>query len=401
MASEPNRESLPGGRRPEDALEGRLQASRRAASDAALLLDSLRQSTVVIYGAGSLGRRVSEQLADAGVTVTAFADMDERLFGSVVGGAPVMSLESAVDVAGTDCAAVVAVWNPHGHAFADTAARLQAAGSSRVYSFPAAAAALPGLLPHFCLDAPGLMWQARDEVRAAYALLADSLSRAVFEAHLDWRLGRPWPREFGPEAVQYFPHELYTHRSDEVVVDCGAFDGDTLRAFVDLWPSFRSYHAFEPDQANLEALKSAIRDLPREVATKVVVHAAATADFDGELRFQPSGDGGRVSADGDVSVRAVRLDRELAEVAPSLVKADVEGAERDTLLGARGIIKAHRPVLAVCVYHRPEDLWRLPLLCRQLLGKCCLYLRAHGHDGWETVLYAVPPDRSPELQRTG
>jgi hypothetical protein len=47
----------------------------------------------------------------------------------------------------------------------------------------------------------------------------------------------------------------------------------------------------------------------------------------------------------------------------------------------------------VCVYHRPEDLWRIPLFLHQILPENRIFLRAHEHDGFELVAYSVPPSR--------
>jgi hypothetical protein len=37
------------------------------------------------------------------------------------------------------------------------------------------------------------------------------------------------------------------------------------------------------------------------------------------------------------------------------IKSDIEGAERDMLLGARGVLKEFAPKLALCTYHLPDD----------------------------------------------
>ena len=47
---------------------------------------------------------------------------------------------------------------------------------------------------------------------------------------------------------------------------------------------------------------------------------------------------------------------------------DIEGAEYEALLGARGTISKYRPGLAISLYHRPADLWQIPLLINEMLG---------------------------------
>ena len=73
---------------------------------------------------------------------------------------------------------------------------------------------------------------------------------------------------------------------------------------------------------------------------------------------------------------------------------DIEGAEMDALQGGRHAIATDKPLLAVCVYHTQDDLWKIPLFVRDLLPDHRLYLRCHEGDGWQTVLYAVPPHRA-------
>ena len=106
-----------------------------------------------------------------------------------------------------------------------------------------------------------------------------------------------------------------------------------------------------------------------------------------------SGSSSSIVASGDaegVSVPVVALDGMFAGAAPNFIKMDIEGAEREALLGASRIIREQRPVLAICVYHRPADLWELPLLIHEINPDYRMYLRAHSHMGLSTVLYCLP-----------
>ena len=77
-----------------------------------------------------------------------------------------------------------------------------------------------------------------------------------------------------------------------------------------------------------------------------------------------------------------------------MIKMDIEGAEYDALLGARKVIERDKPILAICVYHTQNDIWRIPLLIREMLPEHKLYLRAYEGDGFQTVAFAVPPHRT-------
>jgi hypothetical protein len=70
---------------------------------------------------------------------------------------------------------------------------------------------------------------------------------------------------------------------------------------------------------------------------------------------------------------------------------DIEGSEIDALNGSIGIIKRDKPRLAICVYHKLTDLWKIPLLINNILPEYHLYLRHHNGISYacETVLYAI------------
>ena len=72
------------------------------------------------------------------------------------------------------------------------------------------------------------------------------------------------------------------------------------------------------------------------------------------------------------------------------LKFDVEGAEAAALAGAVPLISRDRTIVAVCVYHRPDDLWELPMQLRKLAPEHRLYLRTQGEDGMDVVCYSVP-----------
>jgi hypothetical protein len=72
------------------------------------------------------------------------------------------------------------------------------------------------------------------------------------------------------------------------------------------------------------------------------------------------------------------------------VKLDIEGAEHSALEGMKQTLRRSRPRLALAIYHKPNDLWELPLYVHELLPDSKLYVRQHGFSGFDTVLYALP-----------
>ena len=76
--------------------------------------------------------------------------------------------------------------------------------------------------------------------------------------------------------------------------------------------------------------------------------------------------------------------------APNFIKMDIEGGEREAILGARATIKKYKPGLAVSAYHLPTDLWGLGLLIAEIDSNYQFFVRSHAYSSFETVLYAVP-----------
>ena len=66
--------------------------------------------------------------------------------------------------------------------------------------------------------------------------------------------------------------------------------------------------------------------------------------------------------------------------------------QREAILGMKNIIKNQSPSLAICLYHKPQDLWDLPLLINEINPNYNMYLRIYGSMGLELVLYCVNKD---------
>lgn len=183
---------------------------------------------------------------------------------------------------------------------------------------------------------------------------------------------------------EYFNSTLLSIGKNEVYVDCGAYTGDSVLDFVTFTGrQYEKIHAFEPDPRTFAKLSATVDGLPN-----VETHNVATGNQNGSIMFSDGHDvGSFISKEGKIRVPVVRLDDCLQDV-PTLVKMDIEGAELDALRGMSRILREHRPKLAICVYHKVEDLYEIPKYLKETVPEYRLKLRQHDAGFWETVLYA-------------
>ncbi len=345
----------------------------------------------VLFGAGRLGRVAAAGLRKAGVEPIAFADNNPALWNGEVDGLHVLPPQEAVTRLSHRAIFVVTVytsqpvWDQLLH-FGVQPISFAELG----WNYPKT------LLPHGNIEIPHAIFSQADDVRSAVATWEDDLSRHEYLGQLAWHtsLDRSVLPPHLPQNEIYFPDDLVQMTPDEVFVDCGAFDGDTIQAFVDRSAaSFREIVAIEPDPANVTALRQRVASMPEGVGRRVSVMQNAVGSARQSVRFNAVGTAASSVGDGQLEVECAPLDELLADVTPTYLKMDIEGAELDALQGARGVIARHAPVLAICAYHRLEHLWRIPLLIRSYNQGHRLFLRRYADECWELVCYAVPESR--------
>ncbi len=389
-----------------DALLARdADATHRASLTA--FAERSRGRPIVLMGAGGLGQRTARGLQHDGVRPLCFADNNLARHGSTIEGLPVLAPADAAARYGATAAFVVTIWGANSpHRFQHTRAQLESLGCDVVLPFPPLFwVHADALLPFYSQDLPHKVLVAREAVRAAEALWHDEASRAEYLAQVRFRLDADF--DGLPHPVQhpaYFPDDLYEWRADEWIVDGGAYDGDTVRALEALRADrYAHVLALEPDPANFTKLQATVAALPAAVRSRYDCRALALASQPGTLHLEATGTAASATSTaagaGTVAVPAVRLDDILDDAVPTLLKLDIEGAEPDALLGAERTIRTHAPVLAVCVYHVQNHLWRIPLMLKAWRDDYTFFLRPHNEEGWDLVCYAIPRHRlRPELQ---
>ena len=339
-----------------------------------------------VYGAGTFGRELADDLTDAGVKVVAIVD---RARTEAHGMIPVIHPDEFADAASTPL--VIGVFNQM-YDPDELYALGQAAGHPEVLLPTEARLALgrAGVRrTHYWLaDDVGVFDGCAGHIAQARALLSDSRSRELFDALVEYRMTGRTESPVTPHASDrpYLPHDVAFFGPGEVhLIDAGAYDGDTITGLLDAGVALASVLAFEPDPENFDKLSRTVSDLHIPATVLPLGVSGQTA----QLRFHSSDAAGALTAEGEELVQCVSLDDMLFHSHPTHIKMDIEGAELAALNGMNRIVETAESRLAVSVYHQPHDLWDIPLEVQRLWPGRPMFLRQHGHFGFDTVLYVM------------
>jgi FkbM family methyltransferase len=351
----------------------------------------------VLFGAGSLGRQALAALREIGIDPVALTDNNPKLWGTMVEGVPLLSPADAARHHGKDAMFFITIRNEN-HWYLETVSQLECLGCAHVSSADPIAWRLPGSLqPGLFYDLPHKLYEKSDLVLRAGELWDDDVSRAEYLGNIRLRsLGdRSWFIRPNPQE-SYFLDDIFAVRPTDVFVDCGAFDGDTLRNLLVRQREWAGIEAVEADSNSFNKLSLYVRTLDKAVQDRIHLHQCAIGDKCGKVRFEDTGKAAStriMNKDGGTVVDLMPIDMLFAATSTSIIKMDIEGSELAGLVGGRQVIERDHPILAICVYHNQEDICMLPLLMHDINPDYRMYLRTHGGDAIQTVAYAVPPHR--------
>lgn len=186
-------------------------------------------------------------------------------------------------------------------------------------------------------------------------------------------------------SVQYFDlPQVYDRKFlNEVFLDGGSYDGRNALEFMKkiggelvLW---------EPDSSNQEKCAKTLKEngIEYELIPKGLWSESTKLKFN-----RGTGGSSAINACGDIEIEVDSVDSLITKPV-SFIKMDIEGAEYQAILGAKNMISKYTPRLAISVYHKPEDIWEIPLLIHSINPQYTFYLRHYSFYRTETVLYAL------------
>lgn len=173
----------------------------------------------------------------------------------------------------------------------------------------------------------------------------------------------------------------------EVFIDGGCYDAANTLRFMNFAKGTDSFvYAFEPDEENVVLCKE---KLNLACKGKYVLFEKGLWSEEKLLRFSAGENvASHFSENGNIKIPVTAIDSVVKDKV-TFIKMDIEGSEYEAIKGAQNTIRTYKPRLAISVYHKLEDIWKIPQLILELNPSYKLYLRHYSIAGDETVLYAI------------
>ncbi len=331
---------------------------------------------IVLYGTGNGADRVVDEFAKRNIRIEACFASDGFVRDRSFRGFKVISYKEAKDRYGR--MAIVLGFGTHDRAVIENIKRI--AGENDLY--------MPDLLE----DEEGNIFDReyyerhKDEIDSILPILSDDISRRSYQSIIDFRLSGCIDFLFEDQTEDIDAWKLLSIKDEETFIDLGAYNGDTINRFLSFNRKYKRLVAVEPDK---KSFKKLLRNT--EGLENLTLYNAAISDIDGSIEFKDGrgrGSNGVKAADSSL-IASLTIDRIAGEGA-SIIKFDTEGFEREALLGGISTIKSYKPRMAISIYHRIDDLWKLPRLVLDINPEYRLYIRKSiALPYWDTCLYTI------------
>lgn len=231
-----------------------------------------------------------------------------------------------------------------------------------------------------------------DENKQRLSWLRNVLCDEMSKQHLDAFIHQKLTLEYGKPMssnIRLFDSDILHFSENEVYVDCGAFDGDTILGFVEALEhmgisSYNKIYAFEPDPENLQKINENTEKL-----INVTVFPKGLYDKTCTLYFANEGNQLSKVDENGFKIEVTTIDEIIKDGDCTFIKVSFLGSELKCLMGAKDIIKRCRPKLAVNCMFIEEHLTEIPQYIKSLVPDYKLYYRNYSPFGGGGVLYAV------------
>lgn len=344
---------------------------------------------LVLYGLGATGEFIFNELISQGIKIDHIIDKNKA--GQIYKGIQIIDIETSSRRKNDNSRCLITLHN-HYVDIVEIHNDLITAGFTKVYSL----INLPKLASNIHL--PAGYWldyhfnyeNYSTEITKLFDIFADTKSRNLLKNILEYRKSGTLKSCPAPSLHdEYTPEDLPRYSQPLRLIDCGACTGIVIEKFKSKGYIVDSYIGFEPDKSNYEKLVSRNFEI-----NNAIILPLGTWSSNLQLRFSAEAStGSAINEDGDCVIQCVKIDSAIKGFKPNIIKFDVEGAEVETILGARNTIEEFKPNLCISLYHKPDHLFSIPLLIQSFNLNYEFYLRVHEYNTFGVVLYCLQKDQ--------
>ncbi len=226
-----------------------------------------------------------------------------------------------------------------------------------------------------------------DRLANVYSRLADDLSQKTFRDLVNYKLSGSLKYLRSCEVTPDEADGILGPFKESSFIDLGAYRGDTLIRFTQMFPAFISATALEPERHSFSKLKACAGELN----IPVTCVNALVSDTCGKALITSSRGRGTRAASGSGSGREidkVTVDSLADAKRAGFIKIDVEGSEFAAIEGARNTITDQRPQIKIACYHKSADLFEIPETVFEIRDDYRLFMRhTPCIPGWDVDYY--------------
>ena len=245
--------------------------------------------------------------------------------------------------------------------------------------------------PPFIMDFKNDFLDNKEHYSCVFDLLADDKSKDIFKKIINFKISFDYAYMEGftnDHEGQYFDKELIPEIKNINFLDGGGYVGDTASEVIKNYPNFNKIWLIEPIPENIRIAKRELGKYENiEFLTCGVSDKKETLYFNEEKSFSA------IYGKGTQSVEVDTIDNIVKERV-DFIKLDIEGAEQDAIDGAKLTIKKYKPILAICIYHKAEDWYKIPKKVLEIESSYDVYLRHYMEGIFETVMYFIPQNKN-------
>ncbi|MGB3751423.1 MAG: FkbM family methyltransferase [Arcobacteraceae bacterium] len=239
--------------------------------------------------------------------------------------------------------------------------------------------------PPFIIDFEKDFKENKAEYQKTYDILSDERSKEVFEKVINFKISFDYDFMQGftnNHTEQYFDKKLIPKIEKIRFLDAGGYVGDTLPQIIENFPDFGKIYCIEPSLLHINIAK---RNFEKYENIEFI-----NCGLGAKKLFTAPNEELQNNCAHDFQASNIDTIDNLITEKIDFIKMDIEGAEQDAIQGAEQTIQKYTPILAICIYHKAEDWYKIPQKVLSINPDYKIYLRHYMEGIFETVMYFIP-----------